>query len=79
MSADEELKFEREVEQIEAELGDDHLVRMLQYLTSNSPDASQGLVELHSQVGAVPFKRFLIFIYDTGSLAYGNRGTIAFS
>uniref|UniRef100_A0A0K0DKK9 GAT domain-containing protein n=1 Tax=Angiostrongylus cantonensis TaxID=6313 RepID=A0A0K0DKK9_ANGCA len=49
MSITESLKFEKEVEQIEAELGEDHLVRMLQYLTSDSHEASQGLIELHTQ------------------------------
>ncbi|KJH47305.1 hypothetical protein DICVIV_06606 [Dictyocaulus viviparus] len=43
------LAFERDVEQIEAELGDDHLIRMLQCLMSNSSEADQGLIELHLQ------------------------------
>ncbi|KAL6736228.1 hypothetical protein Aduo_006606 [Ancylostoma duodenale] len=49
MALSDEIKFEREVDKIEAELGEDHLVRMLQYLTSSSPEASQGLLELHSE------------------------------
>ncbi|CAJ0605332.1 unnamed protein product [Cylicocyclus nassatus] len=49
MALKDEIKFEKEVDRIEAELGDDHLVRMLQYLTSSSPEASQGLLDLHSE------------------------------
>ncbi|ETN82078.1 hypothetical protein NECAME_08177 [Necator americanus] len=49
MSAADELKFEKEVDQIEAELGDDYLVRLLQCLTSSSPEANRGLLELHSE------------------------------
>ncbi|KAJ1346140.1 hypothetical protein KIN20_000847 [Parelaphostrongylus tenuis] len=49
MSISEYLKFENDVEQIEAKLGDEHVVRMLKYLTSDSPEASQGLMELHLQ------------------------------
>ncbi|CAJ0605351.1 unnamed protein product [Cylicocyclus nassatus] len=47
MALKDEIKFEKEVDRIEAELGDDHLVRMLRYLTTSSPDASQGLLDLH--------------------------------
>ncbi|VDM58740.1 unnamed protein product [Angiostrongylus costaricensis] len=56
MSITENLKFAKEVEQIEAELGEDHLVRMLQYLTSDSQEASQGLIELHTQCQEVMSK-----------------------
>ncbi|VDL73643.1 unnamed protein product [Nippostrongylus brasiliensis] len=49
MTAEEELRFQKEIDQIEAELGDDHLVEMLQCLTSNSPEATEGLVKLHTQ------------------------------
>ncbi|KAK6737891.1 hypothetical protein RB195_020160 [Necator americanus] len=57
MSAADELKFEKEVDQIEAELGDDYLVRLLQCLTSSSPEANRGLLELHSELFLIVFEK----------------------
>ncbi|KAK6051284.1 hypothetical protein COOONC_11211 [Cooperia oncophora] len=57
MTEPDEIFLEKEAAQIEAELGEEHLVRMLQCLTSNSPEASRGLVELHTQCRNVVSKR----------------------
>ncbi|VDO48001.1 unnamed protein product [Haemonchus placei] len=57
MAESEEKNLEKEAEQIEAELGEDHLVHLLQCLTSNSPDASQRLLELHSECRNVISKK----------------------
>ncbi|XGW08971.1 hypothetical protein V3C99_011354 [Haemonchus contortus] len=57
MAESEEKNLEKEAEQIEAELGEDHLVHLLQCLTSNSPDASKRLLELHSECRNVISKK----------------------
>ncbi|KAK5973277.1 hypothetical protein GCK32_017937 [Trichostrongylus colubriformis] len=57
MTENKDIKLEKEAAQIEEELGEDHLVRMLQCLTSSSPEALQGLVKLHTECREIISKK----------------------
>uniref|UniRef100_A0A1I7WPB9 Transposase n=1 Tax=Heterorhabditis bacteriophora TaxID=37862 RepID=A0A1I7WPB9_HETBA len=51
LMATDELLAEKDFDRIDAELGEDHLLRMIRCLVADSPAAMEGLYQLHNQAG----------------------------